>query len=212
MKEGIKPLWYVDPNSSNYSLIYHILTGRWYQYLSVCVFVSLCVCNLCGNREDPANANGGVWVLRISKEDTTYVWGELAMAAIGEQFAPVLVGYTSSHSSTLEYLHDDGWILIETRANVCARVCVCVGISSDEDDICGITISVRGADNIVYVWNRNAHGRKNAILDKIRALLPSATIRNAFYKPSQAHDAFGKYARCPPHKLSLLCASPYLIH
>lgn len=124
MKEGIKPLWYVDPNSSNYSLIYHILTGRWYQYLSVCVFVSLCVCNLCGNREDPANANGGVWVLRISKEDTTYVWGELAMAAIGEQFAPVLVGYTSSHSSTLEYLHDDGWILIETRANVCACVCV----------------------------------------------------------------------------------------
>jgi hypothetical protein len=36
--------------------------------------------------EDPKNANGGFWTMRISKHDTGYVWKELVLALIGEQF------------------------------------------------------------------------------------------------------------------------------
>jgi hypothetical protein len=62
-----------------------------------------------------------------------------------------------------------------------------------QDDICGISISVRHQDNVVYVWNRSARGETSKILEKVRDLLPNTTITLSFYKASQAHDAFGKY-------------------
>jgi len=40
--------------------------------------------------EDPKNASGGFWALRVKKEDTAMVWKELVLAIIGEQFEPVL--------------------------------------------------------------------------------------------------------------------------
>jgi len=40
--------------------------------------------------EDPNNAEGGNWTLRIKVDDTNFIWRELVLAAIGEQFSPVL--------------------------------------------------------------------------------------------------------------------------
>jgi hypothetical protein len=38
-------------------------------------------------REDLDNINGGTWTFKARKEDTTRIWQELLLAAIGEQFA-----------------------------------------------------------------------------------------------------------------------------
>jgi len=40
--------------------------------------------------EDPNNADGGFWAMRVKKEDTTKVWKELVLAVIGEQFSMFL--------------------------------------------------------------------------------------------------------------------------
>eukprot|EP01097_Dermamoeba_algensis_P004971 TRINITY_DN3168_c0_g1_i1.p1 TRINITY_DN3168_c0_g1~~TRINITY_DN3168_c0_g1_i1.p1 ORF type:complete len:229 (-),score=45.78 TRINITY_DN3168_c0_g1_i1:126-812(-) len=40
--------------------------------------------------EDPNNVEGGFWAIRVKKEDTSHIWKELLLAAIGEQFSPVL--------------------------------------------------------------------------------------------------------------------------
>ena len=37
--------------------------------------------------EDEANENGGNWTIKVSNKDTSYVWLELLLAVIGEQFS-----------------------------------------------------------------------------------------------------------------------------
>jgi len=101
--------------------------------------------------EDPENANGGFWALRVRREDTALAWKELVLAAVGEQFGPVL---------------------------------------SNDDDICGVTVSVRQYDNIVEVWNSNASSNVNAILARIKSIVPSVDLRNPFYKAHREHSAF----------------------
>jgi translation initiation factor 4E len=101
--------------------------------------------------EDPENANGGFWAVRVRREDTEQTWKELVLAAIGEQFGPVL---------------------------------------SNEDDICGVTVSLRQYDNIIQVWNSNASANVNAVLARIKSIVPNVEFRNPFYKAHREHSAF----------------------
>jgi translation initiation factor 4E len=101
--------------------------------------------------EDPENAQGGMWSIRIKKEDSEFVWREMAMAVVGEQFATVL---------------------------------------APDDDICGITISIRKTDNILQVWNKKAATNTQKILDRIEALLPKIELSGSFYKACAQHNSF----------------------
>eukprot|EP01111_Echinosteliopsis_oligospora_P009503 TRINITY_DN279_c0_g1_i1.p1 TRINITY_DN279_c0_g1~~TRINITY_DN279_c0_g1_i1.p1 ORF type:complete len:216 (-),score=65.25 TRINITY_DN279_c0_g1_i1:111-758(-) len=105
--------------------------------------------------EDPENANGGIWTLRVKKENTNEAWRELVLAAVGEQFGPVL---------------------------------------SNDDDICGVTVSLRSYDNLIQVWNSNASGNIDAILARIKSIVPKdngkESIHSPFYRPHRDHSAF----------------------
>ncbi|KAL6044145.1 mRNA cap-binding protein [Balamuthia mandrillaris] len=58
--------------------------------------------------EDPTNAEGGFWAFRVKKSETAYVWKELVLALIGEQFEPVLLRGDSICGLTVSIrTHDD---------------------------------------------------------------------------------------------------------
>lgn len=61
----------------------------------------------------------------------------------------------------------------------------------EDDEVCGISISVRERDDIIQIWNSNAKAEEDAtILDKVRHLLPDVDLFDDFYKSHQAHEAF----------------------
>jgi len=65
--------------------------------------------------EDPNNANGGFWVMRVRKEDTETVWKELLLAVIGEQFSMSLEPGDDICGVTVSIRREDNIIELWTR-------------------------------------------------------------------------------------------------
>ncbi|XP_072027412.1 eukaryotic translation initiation factor 4E type 3-like [Amphiura filiformis] len=62
---------------------------------------------------------------------------------------------------------------------------------SPEDEICGVSVSIRNMDDVVQVWNRHAPLAAQAkIVDKVKQLAPDVEFRTTFYKTHQQHHAF----------------------
>ncbi len=52
-----------------------------------------------------------------------------------------------------------------------------------DDEICGVSVSIRNMDDVVQVWNRHAHLSSQAkIVDKVKLLAPDVEFRTTFYK------------------------------
>ncbi|KAF9934974.1 Eukaryotic translation initiation factor 4E type 2 [Linnemannia zychae] len=87
--------------------------------------------------EDPANINGGKWIVRLKKGLASRYWENLVMAVIGDQF-------------------DVG------------------------SEICGIVLSIRGAEDILSIWNQSSQGGRTnlKIRDTMKRVLnlPADTI------------------------------------
>lgn len=61
----------------------------------------------------------------------------------------------------------------------------------EDDEVCGISISVRERDDIIQIWNANAKAVEDAtVLNKVRDLVKDVEFFDDFYKSHQAHDAF----------------------
>ncbi|KAG1681921.1 Eukaryotic translation initiation factor 4E type 3 [Nymphon striatum] len=60
-----------------------------------------------------------------------------------------------------------------------------------DDDICGISVSVRERDNIIQIWNKDSElAEETTVLQKVHELIPDLSTLAEFYKPHQTHRAF----------------------
>lgn len=98
--------------------------------------------------EDPSNAKGGKWIVRLPKGLASRYWEEIILAMIGGQMGPG---------------------------------------SIPDGEVCGAVLSVRYAEDILGVWNRNAADREmvDRIRDAIKKCLQLPPQANMEYKPHQ---------------------------
>jgi len=88
--------------------------------------------------EDPLNADGGKWIIRLRKGVADRLWEDLVMGIVGDQFDFGDAGDDADGAS----------------------------------EICGCTISVRPAEDIISVWHRRTDpARVDRIRDTIRRVL-----------------------------------------
>ncbi|BFZ10806.1 hypothetical protein BsWGS_13846 [Bradybaena similaris] len=62
---------------------------------------------------------------------------------------------------------------------------------AEDDEIIGVSVSIRDRDDLILVWNRFARLKDlSTAMSKIQELLPNVAFSTMFYKAFSMHDAF----------------------
>lgn len=62
---------------------------------------------------------------------------------------------------------------------------------AEDDEVIGVSVSIRERDDLILVWNRYARLKElSTVLTKIQELLPNVVFSTMFYKAFTMHEAF----------------------
>ena len=133
--------------------------------------------------EDPRNVKGGAWYFRVSKDIAGQFWHEMCLLAVGD----VLQGAVETKRACE---------LSPLPTSVVLRTWLILRAAAFNDDICGISYSVRWNAVQIAVWNRDADneaGREKLlaiILSKLSEELRPKKEDNYWYKAHREHKGF----------------------
>ncbi|KAJ6473436.1 translation initiation factor eIF 4e-like domain-containing protein [Mycena vitilis] len=129
--------------------------------------------------EDPLNASGGKWIVRLRKGVADRVWEALVCAVVGDFFSsadPPPRSWEDEDGSDSDASVNPSASPSKPNANN-AKV---GGEKEEPPEICGCTISVRQSEDIISLWNRvdgDVKARER-IRDTLRQVLglPASTV------------------------------------
>lgn len=155
-------------------------------------------CFVC--REEESNAKGGVWKMKVPKEFTVRITFELfgnSLACQTNQFwlcincililslsACCVDGVAFGHDwRAIQWLLWLWWVskLICVEINYAYELIIIVCLA--EDEVVGVSVSVRDREHVFQVWNENALCANDSnVLGRIHQLLPQIPFKAVFYK------------------------------
>lgn len=129
--------------------------------------------------EDPRNTRGGAWYFKVSKDLASQFWHEMCLLAVGD----ILQGAVETKRACK---------LLRFHSRIYDTNC---GLAFN-DDICGISYSVRWNAVQIAVWNRDADNEEGrtkllaVILDKLSEELRPKKEDSYWYKAHKEHKGF----------------------
>lgn len=154
-------------------------------------------------REEESNAKGGVWKMKVPKEFTVsniIVWScwvfcwnlyptpqfflyinfILILSSTACCLDGVALGY---HWRAVQWLLWLWWVSRLTILKISSTDELIIIVCPVEDEVVGVSVSVRDREHVFQVWNENAScAHDSKVLGRIHELLPQTPFKAVFYK------------------------------